>query len=138
MHKKARCKCKVVVLPCQAISFFYFLVAAASYIKLSIIYAIVIGQKQNFSVHTELLLMITPETFFRLIGSSILRFWNVENERFPSTNELGNCGETIAVVYELTKRTQEKLFRRLGTIIQSIFLFPIKNQHSLDRWEMVR
>ena len=25
-------------------------------------------------------------------------------------NEPGNCGEIIAVVYELTKRTQDKLF----------------------------
>ena len=29
-------------------------------------------------------------------------------------------------------------FRRLGTIIQSIFLCPIKSQHSLDRLEMIR
>ena len=36
-------------------------------------------------------------------------------------NERGNCGEKIAVVYELTKRTHEKNVRRLGTIIQSIF-----------------
>ena len=40
----------------------------------------------------------------------------VENKSFPCThklalvNEPGNCGETIAVVYKLTKRTQEKLF----------------------------
>ena len=38
----------------------------------------------------------------------------VENKSFPCTpglvNEPGKCGETIAVVYELTKRTQEKLF----------------------------
>ena len=25
-------------------------------------------------------------------------------------NELGKCGKTIAIMYELTKRTQEKLF----------------------------
>ena len=36
-------------------------------------------------------------------------------------NEPDNCGQIIAVVHELTKRTLEKLFRRLGTIIQSIF-----------------
>ena len=37
----------------------------------------------------------------------------VENKSFPCThklvNEPGKCGETIAVVYKLTKRTQEKL-----------------------------
>ena len=44
-----------------------------------------------------------------------------------------------AVVYE---RTHEKnsgdAVWRLGAIIQSIFLCPIRNQHSLDRVEMVR
>ena len=30
--------------------------------------------------------------------------------------------ETIAVVYELTKRTQEKLFADLGTIIEAFFV----------------
>ena len=30
--------------------------------------------------------------------------------RTSLVNEPGNCGEVIAVVYELTKRTQEKLF----------------------------
>ena len=34
-------------------------------------------------------------------------------------NEPGNCGEIIAVLYELTKRTQEKLFQ-LSKIIQHI------------------
>ena len=51
-------------------------------------------------------------------------------------NEPGNCGEIIAAVYELTKKNSKETVRRLGTIIQSIFLCPIRSQHSLDRLEV--
>ena len=51
-------------------------------------------------------------------------------------NEPDKNGETTAVVYELTKRTQEVLFQ-FGTIIKKHFLCPIRSQHLLDRLEMV-
>ena len=53
-------------------------------------------------------LLIASQTF--------LRFWLGKLEikvflaRTSVVNEPGKFGETIAVVYELTKRTQEKLF----------------------------
>ena len=44
--------------------------------------------------------------------------------------------ETVAVVYEHTKRTQETcIIVLLGTIIQSIFLCPIRSQHPLEFWK---
>ena len=47
--------------------------------------------------------------------------------------------ETIAVVYEHTK-THElmRCVRRLGTIIQSTFLCPIRSRHPLEFLEIVR
>ena len=51
--------------------------------------------------------------------------------------------ETIAVVYELTaKKNTGEIVRPLGTIIQSIFLSPIRSRHLLGfvgrvRWETV-
>ena len=51
-------------------------------------------------------------------------------------NEPDKNGETTAVVYELTKRTQEVLFQ-FGTIIQSIFSAQSEVKHVLDRLEMV-
>ena len=52
--------------------------------------------------------------FFDFLVQIGLLVRKVENESFPCMNKLGErtgkSGETIAVVYELTKRTQEKLF----------------------------
>ena len=48
-------------------------------------------------------------------------------------------GETTAVVYEHTKRTQEMLFADWAQYCNTnYFLSPIRSQHSLDRFEMVR
>ena len=62
-----------------------------------------------------MLLLIESQTFF--FDSSVVPLFlvsKVENKSFPCThklvNEPGKCDKTIAVVYELTKRTQEKLF----------------------------
>ena len=49
-------------------------------------------------------------------------------------NELDKNGETTAVVYELTKRTQEVLFR-FGTIIQSIFSAQSEVNICLTVWK---
>ena len=49
-------------------------------------------------------------------------------------NELDKNGETTAVVYELTKRTQEVLFR-FGTIIQSIFSAQSEVNMCLTVWK---
>ena len=49
-------------------------------------------------------------------------------------NEPDKNGETTAVVYELTKRTQEVLFR-FGTIIQSIFSAQSEVNICLTVWK---
>ena len=49
-------------------------------------------------------------------------------------NEPDKNGETTAVVYELTKRTQEVLFR-FGTIIQSIFSAQSEVNMCLTVWK---
>ena len=49
-------------------------------------------------------------------------------------NEPDKNGETTAVVYELTKRTQEVLFR-FGTIIQSIFSAQSQVNMCLTVWK---
>ena len=52
-------------------------------------------------------------------------------------NEPGNCGELMAVVYELTKRTRNCL--PIGHNYNTKnFLCPIRSQDSLDHLEMVR
>ena len=52
--------------------------------------------------------------FFDFLVQIGLLVRKVENESFPCMNKFGErtgkSEETIAVVYELTKRTQEKLF----------------------------
>ena len=79
-----------LVLPCQAIAFLTFLC------------------KLDCSCWWH------PKRFFdsSVVPSFLVR--KVENESFPCMNKLGErtgkSGETIAVVYELTKRIQEKLF----------------------------
>ena len=47
-------------------------------------------------------------------------------------------GKTIAVNIQTNEKYSGNAIRQLGTIIQSIFLCPIRSQHSLDRLEMVR
>ena len=51
--------------------------------------------------------------------------------------EPGKCGEAIAVVYELTKRTQEKLFADWAQCTKH-FLRPIRSRHRLEFLEIVR
>ena len=64
-----------------------------------------IRQKQNFLSANRIAPSDSVRNVFRLIGSSFF-FWFKES----LVNEPGNCGEIIAVVYDLTKRTQEMLF----------------------------
>ena len=70
--------------------------------------------KTEYSGQIQLLLLIASQTFLRLIGIPSFLVRKVEVKvslaRTSLVNEPGKCGETIAVVYELTKRTQEKLF----------------------------
>ena len=62
-----------------------------------------IRQKQNFVSANWIAPVDSIRNVFWLIGSSF-----VSGEE-SLVNEPGNCGEIIAVVYELTKRTLEKL-----------------------------
>ena len=67
-YTKAWCTCKVVVLPCQAITFFTF--SSPLHLKLPIIYDTLWSVRNIiFSVQIELLLLIASETFF---GSSVV------------------------------------------------------------------
>ena len=67
MYKKAWCTCKVVVLPCQAIVYLTF--SSPPLLKLPVIYDTLWSVKNRiFSGQIELLLLITSQTFFRLIG----------------------------------------------------------------------
>ena len=84
----------------------------------------------------ELLLLIASQTFFRLIGSSFVSVRKVENKSFPCTHKPGE--QTEQVWRENSRRvwTQEKnsgeTVHRLGTIIQSIFLCPIRSRQPID------
>ena len=114
--------------------FFYFL--SPPHLKLPIIYDKLWSVTNRiFSVQIELLLLIASETFFdSIISSSFV--W------------LGKLGERTALLWRDNSnssrrvRTHEKnsgeTVRLLGTMIQSIFLCPIRSQHSLDRLQMVR
>ena len=114
MYKKAWCSCKVVVLPCQAIAYLTFL--SPPHLKLPIILRyILIRQKQNIlGANSIAPAHSIPNVFF---DSSVVPSFldrkvekKVSLARTSLVNELGMCGETIAVVYELMKRTQAKLF----------------------------
>ena len=71
MYKKAWCTCKVVVLPCQAIVYLTF--SSPPLLKLPIIYDTLWSVKNRiFSGQIELLLLITSQTFFRLIGGFLV------------------------------------------------------------------
>ena len=52
-------------------------------------------------------MLIASETFFDL---SVVPSFLIRADQESLVNEPGNCGEIIAVVYELTKMTREKLF----------------------------
>ena len=113
MYKKAWCTCKVVVLPCEAIANLTF--SSPPHLKLPIIYDTLWSVKNRiFSGQIELLLLIAPQTFFRLIGS-----W--DNSRCVRTHEK-NSGETV---------------RWLGTINTKHFLCPIRSQRPLEFLEIV-
>ena len=91
---------------CFALSsycFFYFFVAASSQTSYYLRY-VVIRQKQNFLSANWIAPADSIRNVFWLIGSSFV------SGQESLVNEPGNCGEIIAVVYELTTRTQEKLF----------------------------
>ena len=67
MNRKAWCTCKVVVLPCQAIAYLTF--SSPPHLKVPIIYDTFWSVKNRiFSGQIELLLLITSQSFFRLIG----------------------------------------------------------------------
>ena len=63
-----------------------------------------IRQKQNFLSANWIAPADSIRNVFRLIGSSFVSGYE------SLVNEPPNCGEKTAVVYEPTKRTQEKLF----------------------------
>ena len=63
-----------------------------------------IRQKQNFLIANWIAPADSIRNVFRPIGSSFVSGYE------SRVNEPRNCGEKIAVVYELTKRTQGKLF----------------------------
>ena len=58
----------------------------------------------------EMLLLIASKMFFQLIGRSFISDLEVSLASTTLANEPDKYGDTIAVVYELTKRTQEMLF----------------------------
>ena len=67
MNRKAWCTCKVVVLPCQAIAYLTF--SSPPHLKRPIICDTFWSVKNRiFSGQIELLLLITSQSFFRLIG----------------------------------------------------------------------
>ena len=134
MYKKAWCTCKVVVLPCQAIAFFTF--SPPPHLKLPIIYDTLWSVRNRiFSVQIESLLLIASETFFdsSLVPSFLVR--KVENESFPCTHKLGERTGQLWRDNSRRVRTHEKnsgeTVRRLGTIIQSIF---VPNQEPAFAW----
>ena len=113
MYKKAWCTCKVVVLPCHTIANLTF--SSPPHLEISIIYDTLWSVKSRiFSGQIDLLLLIACQTFF---DSSIVPSFVVYRKESRKikvflagtslVNEPGKCGETIAVVYELTKRTQQ-------------------------------
>ena len=57
-----------------------------------------------------MLLLIASKMFFQLIGRSFISDLEVSLASTTLANEPDKYGNTIAVVYELTKRTQEMLF----------------------------
>ena len=57
-----------------------------------------------------MLLLIASKMFFQLIGRSFISDLEVSLASTTLANEPDKYGDTIAVVYELTKRTQEMLF----------------------------
>ena len=58
----------------------------------------------------EMLLLVACKIFFQLIGRSFVSDLEVSPASTTLANEPDKYGETIAVVSELTKRTQEMLF----------------------------
>ena len=63
-----------------------------------------------FSVQIEMLLLVACKMFFQLISRSFISDLEVSLASTTLANEPDKYGETIAVVFELTKRTQEMLF----------------------------
>ena len=74
-----------------------------------------IRQKQNFLSANWIAPADSIRNVFRLIGSSLV----------------SDCGEIIAVVYELTKRTQEKLFADWAQWYKAFF---VPNQEPAFTW----
>ena len=122
----------VAVLLCQAIAYLTF---SSPHLKLLIIYDTLWCVKSRiFSGQIELPLLIASQTIFRLMVPSFLGR-KVENKSFPCTHKLG---ERTGQVWRDNSRhvqTHEKnsgeTVRRLGTIIQSIF---VPNQEAASAW----
>ena len=83
-----------------------------------------------------MLLLIASQTF--------LRFWlgklkiKVFLARTSVVNEPGKFGETIAVVYELTKKKLRRNCSPIGHNNTRHFLCPIRRRHLLEFLEIVR
>ena len=63
-----------------------------------------------FLVQIEMLLLVACKMFFQLISRSFVSDLEVSLASTTLANEPDKYGETIAIVFELTKRTQEMLF----------------------------
>ena len=129
---------------CSALSSycsFDFLVAAAPLTSYYLRY-IEIHQKQNILGANSIATADSIPNVFST-HQKFLRFWlgkwkiTVSLARTSLVNEPGKCGETIAIVYELTKRTQEELFADLAQQYKA-FLCPIRSRHPPEFLEIVR
>ena len=116
MYKKAWCTCEVVVLPCQAITYLTF----AS------------------PPHLNCDPSKTTKQLKRFCDSSAVPLFLIrkeENKSFPCTHKLGERTGQVWRDNSRRVRTHEKnsgeTVRRLGTIIQSIF---VPNQEPASAW----
>ena len=85
------------------------------------------------------------KSVFSFRADSILK-WDgdfISNWKFPDCVQVFGTWvrqamiETIGVVYELTKRTQEKVFADVGHNNTKHFLCPIRSRHRLEFLEIV-
>ena len=93
-----------------------------------------------------LVLLIASKRFPKSLVVLSFLVSKVENESFPCMHNVGEqTGHQCNIVWQDNScliQTHEKnsgnAVCQLGTIIQSIFLCPIRSQHSLDHLEIVR
>ena len=123
-----KCDARAKLLFCLVkLLLFFISCPAPPHLKLSIIYNTLWSMRNRiFSVQIELLPLIASETFF---DSSVVPLSGYES----LVNKPRNCGEIIAVVYELTK-----ICSPIGHNNTMHFLCPIRSQYLLDCLEMVR